>query len=61
MVGIYKITNEENNNDVTFNETALLKVIKHLDGRNRPLQEYYIELWENLEGKRFSKKHLRLV
>jgi hypothetical protein len=61
MVGIYKITNEENGNNVPYNETALLKVIKGLEGRNKPLQEYYIDLWENLHGRRFTKKHLELV
>lgn len=61
MVSILKIINEDNNKSVPFNETAILKVIKSLEGRNKPLQDYYIDLWENLEGKRFNNKQLQLI
>ena len=61
MVGIYEIKNPVNNNSVGYNETAILKTIKALSGRNKPLQDYYVELWENLEGKKFNKEHLECI
>ena len=61
MTSIYYIINSETNIKVPFNETALLKIIKSTEKRNKPLYNYYVNLWENLEGKRFNAKFLELV
>ena len=61
MVGVFLILNEENKNRVPYNETAILKTIKKLDGRDGTLRDYYINMWENLMGKKFNKKYLELL
>lgn len=61
MSNIYKIINEDTDLKVYYNEISILKTIKALDGRHKGLYEYYIELWENLEGKRFNKALLKSV
>ena len=60
MTSIYKITNDEGRT-VPFNEIALLKIIKVIGNRNKPTKEYCIDLWENLEGRNFDEKYLKLV
>lgn len=60
-MNIYYIINEETKVKIPFNETALLKVIKTTYKRNKPLYDYYVNIWENLEGKKFDIKYLELV
>jgi len=55
MVGIYTITNTETKNNTPINETLLLKTIKSLDGRHKELSVKWIEIWEDLESKKFDK------
>jgi len=61
MVSIYYIIKEDEEKKIPFNETALLKIIKGLHNRNKPLYNYYVNLWENLEGKKFSEKYLEWI
>ena len=61
MVGIYYIINNGDSKKIPFNETALLKVIKLLYSRNKPLYNYYVTIWENLEGKRFKPEYLEMI
>lgn len=59
MVGIYKIYNEENNQDVLITENMILKVIKATKGRNEPLRRDFIEVWEELHQMRFKEDYLK--
>lgn len=57
----YKIINEKNGNVEYINDKLLLNTIKKLYGRDKTHQKYFIELWENLEGKKFTKKELEFL
>lgn len=54
----YKITNENNGNSVPLNEVKLLRLIKSLGTRYKVQRDDFIEVWENLSGKKFSEKFL---
>lgn len=56
MVGIYTINNTQNNSNTPLNETLILKTIKSLDNRHKELSNKWIEIWEELENKRFDKE-----
>lgn len=61
MTSLYTIINDNSGVKCPFSEKAILEVIKSLQGRNKKLQEHYIEKWEILEGKKFDKKYLNLI
>lgn len=54
MVSIYKMTNDANNHSVKTNERLIFKTLKALKVRNPNLCKDWIELWEELEGKKFD-------
>ncbi len=58
MVGVYEIRNKVNSSVSPYNEILLLKTIKALQGRNKDLQDHYINIWEELNNKKFDKNLL---
>jgi len=53
--------NVSNNKEFETNSLLILKAIKKLDGRNEGLQKKFIIIWEELEGKKFTKKELEHI
>jgi len=58
MSSIYIINNSENKTYIEYNDMLLLETIKVLLQRKKPLALKYIDIWEELEGKKFSEKYL---
>ncbi len=58
MVAVYEIKNKVTSSITPYNEILLLKTIKALNGRNKDLQDHYINIWEELNNKKFDKSML---
>lgn len=60
-MSVYKMRNPSNNKECETNSMVILKIIKKLDGRNEGVQKLVIKIWEDLEGRKFTKKELEHI